>query len=110
MDQGIGSGSGSEVASNGESNAESTYKSKSKDGGSSPIPGTTEATSTGTSNISNTGAIRQDQSLDHPTQVNNNEFGSDSTRAAVVGFDLEFEQAIEEQPPAQTPTIPLVIP
>ncbi len=94
----MASGSGSDVSSNGESSAESTYKTKSKDG-SSPIPGSSEATSEGNSNVSNDGTIGQNQELNNPTQVNSNEFGSDESRAAVVGFDLEFDQAIEEQPP-----------
>src|SRR5918995_1358389 len=93
----MASGSGSDVSSNGESSAESTYKTKSNDG-SSPIPGTSEATSEGNSNVSNDGTIGQNQELNNPTQVNSNDFGSDESRAAVVGFDLEFEQALEEQP------------
>jgi hypothetical protein len=112
----IASGEGSDVASNGESSAEANYKTKSKHDSkydSTPIPVTNTADSTGTSEVSNTGAIDQDQTLNNPTQVNDNDFGSDDSRAAVVGFDLEFEQSLEEHPPAEnggTATIPLVIP
>jgi len=108
----IASGEGSDAASSVDSSAESNYKTKSKDGGSSPIPATNTADSTGTSDVSNTGAIDQDQTLDHPTQVNNNDFGNDESRAAVVGFDFDFEN--EQQTPedngATTTAIPLVIP
>jgi hypothetical protein len=112
----LGSGSGSEVASDAESSAESNYKTKSKDG-STPIPGTSTADGTSDSNVSNTGTIGQNQELNNARQVNNNEAGSDSSRAAVVGFDFEFEQSSEElqQPPVDndgtdTASIPLVIP
>jgi hypothetical protein len=112
----MGSGSGSEVASDAESSAESNYKTKSKDG-STPIPGTSTADGTSDSNVSNTGTIGQNQELNNARQVNNNEAGSDSSRAAVVGFDFEFEQSSEElqQPPVDndgtdTASIPLVIP
>jgi hypothetical protein len=103
----IGSGSGSEVASNGEASAESTYKTKSKDG-STPIPGTTEATSEGSSNVSNDGTIGQNQELNNARQVNNNDFGGDESRSAVVGFDLEFEQSSEElqEPPVEETAVP----
>jgi hypothetical protein len=112
----IASGEGSDVASNGESSAEANYKTKSKHDSkydSTPIPVTNTADSTGTSEVSNTGAIDQDQTLNNPTQVNDNDFGSDDSRAAVVGFDLEFEQSVEEHHPAEnggTASIPLVIP
>src|SRR5215207_9790690 len=98
----LASGSGSSVSSDAESEAESTYKTKSKDG-STPIPGTSTSDSSATSDVSNTGTIGQNQELNDATQVNSNEFGGDESRAAVVGFDFEFEQSeeleiVEEEP------------
>jgi hypothetical protein len=92
----IGSGEGSEVSSDAESDAESTYKTKSK-GGSSPIPGSATSDSSAASDVDNTGTIGQNQELNDATQVNSNEFGSDESRAAVVGFDFEFEQSVDEE-------------
>jgi hypothetical protein len=92
----IGSGEGSEVSSDAESDAESTTKTKSKSG-STPIPGTSTSDSSATSDVSNTGTIGQNQELNDATQVNSNEFGGDESRAAVVGFDFEFEQSVEEE-------------
>lgn len=102
----IASGEGSSVSSEPESEAESTTKTKSKDG-STPIPGTSTSDSSATSDVSNTGTIGQNQELNDATQVNSNEFGGDESRAAVVGFDFEFEQSVEEsveeQPPEEPP-------
>ena len=92
----IGSGEGSSVSSDAESDAESTTKTKSNDG-STPIPGTSTSDSSATSDVSNTGTIGQNQELNDATQVNSNEFGGDESRAAVVGFDFEFEQSVEEE-------------
>ncbi len=108
----MASGSGSEVSSDAESEAESTYKTKSKSG-STPIPGTSTSDSTATSDVSNTGTIEQEQSLSSPVQINDNTFGSDQSRSAVVGFDLGFEQ-FTEQAESATPDVgtrvPIVIP
>ena len=112
----IASGSGSEAASAANSESESTYKAKykSKDGGSStPIPGESTAASDSTSDVSNNGTVAQDQRLTSPVQVNDNDFGSDESRSAVVGFDLGFEQ-FTEQAESATPDVgtrvPIVIP
>jgi hypothetical protein len=109
----IGTGSGSEVASAASSDAESTYKTKNKDGGSSPIPGESTAASDSTSDVSNNGTIAQDQTLSSPTQINSNDFGSDELRNAAVGFDLGFEQFTEQTGSAE-PDIatraPIVVP
>jgi hypothetical protein len=97
----MGSGEGSEVSSGAESDAESTYKTKykSSDGSSSssPIPGTSRSDSTATSDLSNNGTVGQNQELNNAAQVNDNSFGGDESRAAVVGFDFEFEQSVEEE-------------
>ena len=112
----IASGSGSEAASAANSEAESTYKTKykSKDGGSTtPIPGESTAASDSTSDVSNNGTIAQDQSLSSPVQVNDNNFGSDESRSAVVGFDLGFEQfttQTESAEPDIGSDVPIVIP
>ena len=114
----IASGEASEVgsAANSESDSEykTTYKYKSKHGGSStPIPGESIAASDSTSDVSNNGTIEQDQVLSSPVQVNDNDFGSDESRSAVVGFDLGFEQ-FTEQAESATPDVgtrvPIVIP
>ena len=112
----IASGSGSEAGSAANSEADSTYKTKykSKDGGSStPIPGESIAASDSTSDVSNNGTVGQDQVLSSPVQVNDNNFGSDESRSAVVGFDLGFEQ-FTEQAGSASPDIgtraPIVIP
>jgi|SRR5215216_3966462 len=111
----IGTGSGSEVASAASSDSESTYKTKykSKDGGSTPYPGESTAASDSTSDVSNNGTIAQDQTLSSPVQVNDNDFGSDELRNAAVGFDLGFEQFTEQTGSAE-PDIgtraPIVIP
>ncbi|MBD0328051.1 MAG: hypothetical protein ICV68_16625 [Pyrinomonadaceae bacterium] len=112
----IGSGEASEVASAANSDSESTYKTKykSKDGGSTtPIPGESTAVSDSTSDVSNTGTIEQEQSLSSPVQLNDNDFGDDQSRSAVVGFDLGFEQ-FTEQTESAVPDIgtraPIVIP
>jgi hypothetical protein len=112
----IASGSGSEAASAANSESESTYKPKykSKDGGSgSPIPGESTAASDSTSDVSNNGTIVQDQTLSSPVQVNDNDFGSDESRSAVVGFDLGFEQFTAETGSAEPDIgtdVPIVIP
>jgi hypothetical protein len=112
----IASGSGSEAASAANSESESTYKPKykSKDGGSgSPIPGESTAASDSTSDVSNNGTIAQDQTLSSPVQVNDNNFGSDESRSAVVGFDLGFEQFTAETGSAEPDIgtdVPIVIP
>ena len=99
----IASGEGSEVESDAESEAESTYKTKSKDG-STPIPGTSTSDSSAASDVGNTGTIGQNQELNDATQVNSNEFGGDESRAAVVGFDFEFEQSEELEVVEEEPT------
>src|ERR671914_2973278 len=112
----IASGSGSEAASAANSESESTYKPKykSEDGGSSStIPGESTAASDSTSDVSNNGTIAQDQSLTSPVQVNDNDFGSDESRSAVVGFDLGFEQFTAETQSAEPDIgtdVPIVIP
>ncbi len=112
----IASGSGSEAASAANSESESTYKPKykSKDGGSgSPTPGESIAVSDSTSDVSNTGTIEQEQLLSSPVQVNDNDFGNDESRSAVVGFDLGFEQFTEQtvsaEPDIET-DVPIRIP
>ncbi len=114
----IASGSGSEAASAANSEAESTYKTKykSKDGGSgTPIPGESTAASDSTSDVSNNGTVAQDQILSSPVQVNDNDFGSDESRSAVVGFNLGFEQFTESSTESATPDVgtteaPILIP
>jgi hypothetical protein len=112
----IASGSGSEAASAANSESESTYKPKykSKDGGSgSSTPGESTAASDSTSDVSNNGTIAQDQTLSSPVQVNDNDFGSDESRSAVVGFDLGFEQFTEQTESAEPDIgtdVPIVIP
>ena len=94
----VASGEGSEVASAANSASESTYKPKykSKDGSGSSTPGESTSVSDSTSDVRNTGTIEQEQLLSSPVQVNDNDFGSDQTRSAVVGFDLGFEQFTAE--------------
>jgi hypothetical protein len=112
----VASGEGSEVASAANSESESTYKPKykSKDGGSgSPIPGESTAASDSTSDVSNNGTIAQDQTLSSPVQVNDNNFGSDESRSAVVGFDLGFEQFTEQTESAEPDIgtrVPITVP
>jgi hypothetical protein len=109
----IASGSGSEAASAANSESESNYKTqyKSKDGGSStPIPGESTAASDSTSDVSNNGTVAQDQALTSPVQVNDNDFGSDESRSAVVGFDLGFEQFTSSATPDVGTSAPIVIP
>src|SRR5918996_1043058 len=112
----IASGSGSEAASAANSESESTYKPKykSEDGGSSStIPGESTAASDSTSDVSNNGTIAQDQSLTSPVQVNDNDFGSDESRSAVVGFDLGFEQFTEQTESAEPDIgtdVPITVP
>ncbi len=112
----IASGSGSEAASAANSEADSEYRTeyKSKDGGSStPIPGESTAASDSTSDVANNGTVAQDQVLSSPVQVNDNDFGSDESRSAIVGFDLGFEQ-FSEQTGSATPDVatraPILIP
>jgi hypothetical protein len=111
----IASGEASEVASAANSESESTYKPqyKSKHGSTSSTPGESTAVSDSTSDVSNTGTIEQDQTLSSPVQVNDNDFGDDQSRSAVVGFDLGFEQ-FTEQTESAAPDIgtraPIVIP
>jgi hypothetical protein len=113
----IASGSGSEAASAANSESESTYKPKykSKDGdSSSATPGESTAASDSTSDVSNNGTIAQDQSLTSPVQVNDNDFGSDESRSAVVGFDLGFEQFTEQTesvaPDIGSSSLPIMVP
>ena len=109
----IASGSGSEAASAANSEAESTYKTKykSEDGGSgAPIPGESTAASDSTSDVSNNGTVAQDQVLSNPVQVNDNDFGSDESRSAVVGFDLGFEQFTSSATPDVGTSAPILIP
>jgi hypothetical protein len=110
----IASGSGSEAASAANSESESTYetKYKSKDGGSStPIPGESTAASDSTSDVYNNGTLDQDQVLASPVQVNDNDFGSDESRSAVVGFRFGFEQFTESATPdSGTDDVPIVVP
>jgi trimeric autotransporter adhesin len=117
INQEIGSGSGSEVASaaqsESESEYESKYKSKSKYGSTVPISGgTSTSTSDSASDVSNTGGLAQEQSLDSPVQVNTNTAGDDESRSAVVGFDLGFEQFTEQHSavPGIGSSVPIVIP
>ena len=117
INQEIGSGSGSEVASaaqsDSESEYESKYKSKSKYGSTVPISGgTSTSTSDSASDVSNTGGLAQEQSLDSPIQVNTNTAGDDESRSAVVGFDLGFEQFTEQDSavPGVGTSVPIVIP
>jgi hypothetical protein len=109
----IASGSGSEAASAANSESESNYETeyKSKNGGSStPIPGESTAASDSTSDVANDGIVAQDQVLSNPTQVNDNDFGSDESRSAVVGFDLGFEQFTSSATPDVGTSAPIVIP
>jgi hypothetical protein len=112
----VASGEGSEVASAANSESESTYKPKykSKDGGSTtPIPGESTAVSDSTSDVSNTGTIEQEQLLSSPVQVNDNDFGNDQSRSAVVGFDLGFEQFTEQTESAEPDIgtdVPITVP
>src|SRR5215218_2543084 len=114
----IGSGSGSEVASAAQSDSasdsESTYKTKykGKDGSTPSYPGTSDSASDSNSDVSNNGTIGQDQSLSSPVQVNTNNAGDDESRSAVVGFDLGFEQFTDQDSavPGVGTSIPIVIP
>jgi hypothetical protein len=111
----VASGEGSEVASAANSESESTYKPKykSKYGSGSSTPGESTAVSDSTSDVSNTGTIEQEQLLSSPIQVNDNDFGNDQSRSAVVGFDLGFEQFTEQtvsaEPDIET-DVPIRIP
>jgi hypothetical protein len=110
----IASGEDSEAASAANSDSESTYeaKYKSKHGSTPYIPGTSTSTSDSASDIFNTGAIEQEQTLSSPVQVNSNEAGDDESRSAVVGFDLGFEQFTEQDSavPGVGTSVPIVIP
>ena len=116
INQEVASGEGSEVASAANSESESTYKPKykSKDGGSgSSTPGESIAASDSTSDVSNTGTIEQEQLLSSPVQINDNDFGNDQSRSAVVGFDLGFEQFTAETgsaAPDSGTDLPIVVP
>jgi hypothetical protein len=119
----IGTGSGSEVASaassDSASDSESTYKTKykGKDGStpSSSYPGTStsssDSVSDSDSDVSNNATIGQDQSLDSPVQVNTNNAGDDESRSAVVGFDLGFEQFTEQDSsiPGTGTSVPIIV-
>ena len=118
----IGTGSGSEVASaassDSASDSESTYKTKykGKDGSTpSSYPGTSTSRSVSASDsdsgVSNNGTIGQDQSLDSPVQVNTNNAGDDESRSAVVGFDLGFEQFTDQDSsiPGTGTSVPLIV-
>ena len=118
----IGTGSGSEVASaassDSASDSESTYKTKykGKDGSTpSSYPGSStsssDSVSDSDSDVSNNGTIGQDQSLDSPVQVNTNNAGDDESRSAVVGFDLGFEQFTEQESsiPGTGTSVPIIV-
>jgi hypothetical protein len=118
----IGTGSGSEVASaassDSASDSESTYKAKykGKDGSTpSSYPGSStsssDSVSDSDSDVSNNGTIGQDQSLDSPVQVNTNNAGDDESRSAVVGFDLGFEQFTEQESsiPGTGTSVPIIV-
>jgi hypothetical protein len=119
----IGSGEDSEVASasssDSASDSESTYKTKykGKDGsGSSSYPGTSTSSSDSASDsfsdVSNTGTLGQNQELTSPTQVNSNNAGDDESRSATVGFDLGFEQFTNQGSsiPGSGTSVPIIIP
>ena len=123
INQEIGSGEASEVASaassDSASDSESTYKTKykGKDGSSSSsYPGTSTSSSDSASDsfsdVSNTGTLGQNQELNNPTQVNTNNAGDDESRGAVVGFDLGFEQFTEQGSsiPGSGTSVPIIIP
>jgi hypothetical protein len=117
----IGTGSGSEVASaassDSASDSESTYKTKykGKDGSTPSYPGSSTSSSDSASDsdsgVSNNGTIGQDQSLDSPVQVNTNNAGDDESRSAVVGFDLGFEQFTEQDSsiPGTGTSVPIIV-
>jgi hypothetical protein len=117
----IGTGSGSEVASaassDSASDSESTYKTKykGKDGSTPSYPGSStsssDSVSDSDSDVSNNGTIGQDQSLDSPIQVNTNNAGDDESRSAVVGFDLGFEQFTEQDSsiPGTGTSVPIIV-
>jgi hypothetical protein len=117
----IGTGSGSEVASaassDSASDSESTYKTKykGKDGSTPSYPGTStsssDSASDSDSDVSNNATLGQDQSLDSPVQVNTNNAGDDESRSAVVGFDLGFEQFTEQDSsiPGTGTSVPIIV-
>jgi hypothetical protein len=112
-----GSGEASEVASASQSDSESTYKTKYKSkhgsGSGTSVPGESTAASDSTSDVSNTGTIEQEQLLNSPVQINENNFGNDQSRSAVVGFGLSFEQFTEDgesATPDSGTDLPIVIP
>jgi hypothetical protein len=125
INQEIGSGDDSEVASaassDSASDSESTYKTKykGKDGygsSSSSYPGSSTSSSDSASDsfsdVSNTGTLGQNQELNDPVQVNTNNAGDDESRGAVVGFDLGFEQFTEQGSsiPGSGTSVPIIIP
>ena len=123
INQEIGSGDDSEVASaassDSASDSESTYKTKYKgsDGSTtSSYPGSSTSSSDSASDsfsdVSNTGTLGQNQELNNPTQVNTNNAGDDESRGAVVGFDLGFEQFTEQgsSVPGTGTSVPIIIP
>jgi hypothetical protein len=123
INQEIGSGDDSEVASaastDSASDSESTYKTKYKgNDGSTPssYPGSSTSSSDSASDsfsdVSNTGTLGQNQELNNPTQVNTNNAGDDESRGAVVGFDLGFEQFTEQGSsiPGSGTSVPIIIP
>jgi hypothetical protein len=122
INQEIGSGEDSEVASaatsDSASDSESTYKTKykGKDGSTPSYPGTSTSTSDSASDsfsdVSNTATLGQNQELNEPTQVNTNNAGDDESRSAVVGFDLGFEQFTQQESavPGTGTSVPIVIP
>jgi hypothetical protein len=108
----IGSGEESTVTSDADSSADSDYKTKHKSNHDSggytsgtTTPGSSSATSSANSDVSNTGTLGQNQELNDPTQVNDNTFGNDESRAATVGFDLEFEQAVAVDDDNEVPPV-----
>ena len=122
INQEIGSGEDSEVASaassDSASDSESTYKTKykGKDGSTpSSYPGSStsssDSASDSDSDVSNNATIGQDQSLDSPVQVNTNNAGDDESRSAVVGFDLGFEQFTEQDSsiPGTGTSVPIIV-
>jgi hypothetical protein len=123
INQEIGSGEDSEVASaassDSASDSESTYKTKYKgNDGSTPssYPGSSTSSSDSASDsfsdVSNTGTLGQNQELNNPVQVNTNNAGDDESRGAVVGFDLGFEQFTEQGSsiPGSGTSVPIIIP
>jgi hypothetical protein len=122
INQEIGSGEDSAVASaassDSASDSESTYKTKYKgnDDSTPSYPGTSTSSSDSASDsfsdVSNTGTLGQNQELNNPTQVNTNNAGDDESRGAVVGFDLGLEEFTQQGSsiPGTGTSVPIIIP